>query len=114
MVNVAVLTIHLFSRHVRCNLFVVIGYTDSAHGDKGNGRSTGGYVMTMAPHGPFTDGHLTDMRLAGWFNKQSQTSSTQLFECRNAAGMSRRRLGVCSTASLERAQWVHGDEAARD
>ena len=51
-----------------------------------DGSSKGGYVITMAPNGPFIEGHMADPSLRG----QPQTSGTKLIEPRNSAG-------VCNT-----------------
>ena len=48
--NYTHLAIHLFSRQLTWNDLAVIGYTDAAQGDRVDGCSTGGYVMTMAPY----------------------------------------------------------------
>ena len=54
---------HHVSRHLKSNDLAVIGCTDAAEGDRVDGSSTGGYVMTMAPYGPFNEGHMTDTSL---------------------------------------------------
>ena len=57
---------HHVSRHLKSNDLAVIGCTDAAQGDRADGSSTGGYVMTMAPYRPFNEGHMTDTSLVGW------------------------------------------------
>ena len=45
-------SIHSFSRHLKWNDLALIGYTDGAKGDRSDGGSTGGYVLTMDPNRP--------------------------------------------------------------
>ena len=57
------LTIHPSSRHLKWNDLALIGCTNEAQGDRIDGGSTGGYVLTMAPYSWFIEGHMTDMTL---------------------------------------------------
>ena len=43
----------------------MIGCTDTAQGDRVDGGSTGGYVLSMAPYKQLIEGHMTDMSLIG-------------------------------------------------
>ena len=60
------LTIHPFSRHLKWNDLALTGCTDAAQGDRSDGGSTGGCMLTMAPYRQFIKGHMTDMTLIGW------------------------------------------------
>ena len=60
------LTIHLFSQKLKWNDLALIGYTGAAEGDRVDGSSTGGYVLTMAPYKQFIEGHMIYVSLIGW------------------------------------------------
>ena len=66
------LTIHPFSRQSQWNDFAVVGYTDAAQGDRADGRSIGGYVLTTAPDTQFIQGHISHK--VSWVGRRPSSS----------------------------------------
>ena len=60
------LTLHEHSRRLEWPNLAFIGHTAATQGDRMDGSSTGVYVMTKAPYGPFIEGHVAHMSFVGW------------------------------------------------
>ena len=73
-----------FSRHLKRDDLAVVGYTDAAQRDV-DGSSTTGYVMTIAPYGPFIEGHMTDTTLIGWSTNKHVLLARSSLSAANAA-----------------------------
>ena len=73
------LTIHPFSRHLKWNDLALVVRTDAAQGDRIDGGSTDGCMLTMAPYRQFIECHMTDMSLIGWStNKLERVARSSL------------------------------------